>query len=84
MTTTRKILIGPAGVTLTLDKSQVFPDDPGSATPALVQYRGCTATYWAACDTAEVGDGRNIYGLSPEQMKWLWDQEDDMMKFLFE
>lgn len=49
-------LNGPQGVKLHLDSTQIFPDDPGNGTPALVEWRGETGTYWCSADTGECGD----------------------------
>lgn len=40
----RETLHGPGGVRLELDKTQVFPDDPGQGTPAMVYYKDGCAT----------------------------------------
>ena len=32
----KKVLRGPDGVTLELDSSEIYPDDPGQGTPAMV------------------------------------------------
>lgn len=53
MSLKRKTLKGPCGATLELDPAQVFPDDPGAGTPALVRYRGHTGTYWCCINECE-------------------------------
>jgi hypothetical protein len=75
-----KILRGPKGLTLTLNKSEVFPDDPGSGTPALVQLGNSAATYWSACGEGELNDGTP---LSDAQQRWLSEQENFVEAFLF-
>ena len=67
----KKILKGPSGVKLILDQSQIFPDDPGNGTPALVEYkRGYkiyTGIYWCCADTGDC-DGMP---LPDSVMEWL-------------
>lgn len=59
-------------LTLTLDRSQVFPDDPGNGTPAVVSAGRYSSTYWAATGESELlGDGDDVIGLSPAELRWL-------------
>ncbi|RDJ35021.1 MAG: hypothetical protein DWQ19_09305 [Crenarchaeota archaeon] len=63
----KKTLHGPKGAILILDQAQVFPDDPGAGTPAMVKYRNNYSTYWCCinegvCDEVE---------LPQEVMDWL-------------
>jgi hypothetical protein len=73
-------LRGPAGISITLDASEIFPNDPGAGTPAMVECRGHTATYWCALDTGELGCGD--YLLSDAQCRWLHDQAYRVDKFV--
>lgn len=60
MSATERTLRGPAGYRLVLDSAEVFPDDPGAGTPALVYCpRGRASTYFCAIDTGEV-DGFDV------------------------
>ena len=63
----KKTLRGPKGVRLILDQSQVFPDDPGNGTPAIVEYKKHTGTYWCCADTGDC-DGEP---LPDEVLDWL-------------
>ena len=84
-----KTLTGPGGLTIELDRSQVFPDDPGNGTPAMVvltkgrqTYR---ATYTCASNEGTVtSDGYHCeeYTLSDRQVNWLHEQEDSIEEFL--
>lgn len=71
------VLKGPGGITLTLDVRQVFPDDPGNGTPAMVETKHGTASYDCAMGEGEVTGGRNGYAhpISNTQMKWLEKQQ---------
>jgi hypothetical protein len=78
----KKNLIGPGGVRIELDPSQVFLDDPGAGTPAMVYLpfgRG-SGTYWCACDTGEV-DGEPL--LTDRQVEWLNEQNTLVNDYLY-
>lgn len=77
---TRKVLRGPGGIKLILDQSEVFPDDPGNGTPAIVQLRDKTSTFWCAQGTGVIDD---YYRMNAEQSRWLDEQEDELMAFLY-
>lgn len=68
-----------------LDRSQVFPDDPGNGTPALVFGPGCSSTYWCAIGEGELlrdkGDG--VYVLTESQFNWLESIEQEITDFLY-
>ena len=70
-----KTLIGPRCVKLELDPTEIFPDDPGAGTPAIVVYRGDTATYWCAIGTGETGNG---YKIPVDVLRWLEEQEREV------
>ena len=76
-----KMMLGPGGIKLVLDTTQVFPDDPGAGTPAMVYINKGqdSATFWCAVDTGECDDVR----LSDKQCKWLQAQYDDVINFLY-
>lgn len=65
----KQILRGPSGLKLELDASQIYPDDPGQGTPALVVRGNATASLECALQEGELGWGE--YFLSPDQSKWL-------------
>lgn len=69
-------LDGP-GIRLILDVRQVFPDDPGNGTPAIVETRNgkFSASYNCALGTGELsGSGGNTRYLTSEQIRWLDEQ----------
>jgi hypothetical protein len=79
---TTKTLNGPGGIRILLDASEIFPDDPGQGTPALVQLFGATGTYWCVSAEGELLEGGTTRRLTPEQCRWLNDQEDVVTDFL--
>ena len=78
MTVTTTTLHGPNGLTLVLDPTQVFPNDPGAGTPAMVYLRGSSGTYGCVVDTGELDCGR--FTLTDAQHRWLMKQEDAVSK----
>jgi hypothetical protein len=73
---TERSLRGPGGVLLRLDTAEVFPDDPGSGTPAIVElpFGGGSATYDAALG------GAADFELTERQVRWLDEQETEVLK----
>ena len=73
-------LNGPGGLKVHLDASEIFPDDPGAGTPALVKLRvgqkTYSASYWCAADTGELDCGD--HQLTQNQCDWLNDIEDQV------
>lgn len=80
MNATKKSFRGPGGLLVSLDRSQVFPKDPGMGTPAMVYlpFGKGSATYYCAADTGEVEDEP----LTPRQGQWLNDIADEVYAFL--
>lgn len=75
---TKMKLRGP-GLVIELDAEQIFPDDPGQGTPALVVLpSGDTATFNCASSEGEC-DGTQ---LTPAQCAWLNQQEDAVDSFI--
>ncbi len=74
-----RILQGPGGLRVELDRSQVFPDDPGNGTPAMCYLGRDSATYWCARDVGEI----DYQQLTDAQCKWLHDIDDEINEFLF-
>jgi hypothetical protein len=70
--------LGPKGLHVILDSSEIFPDDPGQGTPAMVYLRGQSATYWCALNEGEV-DGEE---LSTSQQAFLESIEDEVAEFI--
>lgn len=68
-------LDGPCGVRLVLDPSEVYPDDPGAGAPAMVYYRGGSATFWCAQGEGEVdADRAGMIKLPKRVRDWLNSQ----------
>lgn len=78
----QKTLYGPYGIKLVLDTDEVFPDDPGNGTPAMVYYGTGSATYWCAIGESEVWDKQAIR-LPEKCLNWLESQEIELDNFLF-
>lgn len=78
---TVKLLIGPGGLKIVLDKSQVILDNPGAGTPAMVYTKDAKAngTFWCAVDTGEVDGVR----LTDPQCEWLQEQDVKVNEFLY-
>lgn len=69
----KKILNGPSGVKIVLDSNQIFPDDPGQGTPALVVKGEFTSTYNCASSEGELDCG--AYRLTDAELDWLQSEE---------
>lgn len=71
------VLKGPGGIKLVLDVREVFPDDPGNGTPALVTYgTSFSASYECATNEEELtSDRHGTKGLTHEQLMWLDAQQ---------
>lgn len=66
------VLRGPQGATLTLDRDEVYPNDPGAGTPAMVEWNGGTASYTCATSEGEVDADRKGYLPLPQSvLNWL-------------
>lgn len=70
---------------LVLDKYQVFPDDPGNGTPALIYIGENVGTYWCVQNEGEIYHDKHNYfiKLTEEEINWLWSVEDEVDKFLY-
>lgn len=73
------------GWRIELDRDQVYPDDPGQGTPAMLYGPGDkSATYFCACDTGEIGNSDGLYYDIPARiMRWLEAQEEQVDQFLY-
>lgn len=66
-----------------LDRRQVFPDDPGAGTPAIIRCFQFSSTYWCGLDNGLEGpDGRHL-DLTPDEVDWLMSLEPDITSFLY-
>lgn len=64
-----QIFRGPGGIKLELNAAEIFPNDPGQGTPALLTLpNGETGTFNAIYHTGETADGTE---LSQNQNRWL-------------
>jgi hypothetical protein len=73
---------------LILDKKEVFPEDPGQGTPAmlskLIYGKEYTATYWCGRDTGELdGDRHGMLRLTDAEIEWLYKVEREVELFLY-
>ena len=76
----KSTLSGPGGIKLELDSNEIYPNDPGQGTPALVVMpNGNTASYNCAVSEGETMDGDK---LSPAQIAWLEKMESTVEQFL--
>lgn len=75
-----KHLTGPDGIRILLDSAQIFPDDPGAGTPAMVYVGKHAGTYWCALDTGDIDCGG--FTLSNAQWNWLDNQFDTVSEFV--
>jgi hypothetical protein len=70
-----------------LDKGQVFPNDPGQGTPAMVLKKDKngrevdSGTYWCAVESGELS--HNGTWLTNEQVEWLNTQTLTVDGFLY-
>lgn len=78
-------LRGPGGIRIELDSEEIYPDDPGQGTPAMVYKGNASATFWCAESEGELeGDRSNMVELSAAQKRWLTEQQPIVDKFIRE
>lgn len=78
----KKTLHGPDGLRVDLDRSQVFADDPGMGSPAIVRWGEAHGTFHFALECAKlIGDTDDV-DLSPAQLAWLQKIEGEVYEFL--
>ena len=73
-------ITGPGGIRLVLDADEIFPDDPGQGTPAMVYLGDYSGTYWCCYDTGELDCG--AAGLDDNQVAWLDSVSNLVDKFM--
>lgn len=79
------------GLRLVCDRNEVYPDDPGNGTPAIVQYKSqklkASSTYWCATGEGclEITSPRNLgsFKLSDNQLAWLDSLDSELTEFLY-
>ena len=76
-----KRIIEHGRVRVSLNRKQVFPDDPGAGTPALVWVNGNSGTYWCVCSEGELMDGPE---LTTPELRWLHSIADEVDSFLYD
>lgn len=79
-----KTLSGPQGIRIELDSAQIFPDDPGQGTPAMVHLGRESCTFQWACGEgymySDHGDEEKPF--TSAQMAWLEAQADTVSDFI--
>lgn len=65
LTLPKQTIRGPGGIKLTLDASEIYPDNPGEGTPMLIEYKDETMTLNCAEDNADE------LGCNDVQIKWI-------------
>lgn len=78
----KKTLLGPDGLSVVLDSNEIYPDNPGAGTPALVVKRkgDRTASFDCAADTGELDGG--AYLLNAAEAKWLESVRPEVESFI--
>lgn len=67
-----------------LDRSQVFPDEPGQGTPAMVRRFQYSATYWCAQNEGVLTDSDGSeWRLVDSDVQWLEDIDREVTEFLY-
>jgi len=80
-----KTINGPSGYNIELDSTEIYPDDPGAGTPAMVNGpRGSSGTYWCVADTGEMlnGRGEETVDVPPRIIDWLDSKADEVDAFI--
>jgi len=83
-------LRGPDGLVIELDSEQIFPNDPGQGTPAMVIQRDrghneyCATFNCASSEGVLEGDRGKFHVLNQRQCAWLTSQEDVVDRFITE
>ena len=75
----KKTINGTNGLRIDLDTDEVFTDDPGQGTPAMVYFDKFSATYDCAVDTGELSCGDYI--LKDCQLEWLEARQNEVDEF---
>lgn len=86
----KETLRGPGGLIIELDSDQIFPDDPGQGTPAMVIQRKegrdayCATYNCAASEHTLEGDHGDFLILNDTKSNWLDAQVDRISQWLTE
>ena len=80
----KKTIKGPKGYSLVLDKGQVFLDDPGAGTPAILEGpNGGSSTFWCALGEGEIETAFGPRPLPSLVVEWLENSEGAVNRFLY-
>lgn len=81
----RRQLSGPRGYRVSLDRGEVFPDDPGQGAPAMVYgpTGEASGTYWCVSDTGEIEARGEYWDVPKDVLAWLGEIEGDVNAFLY-
>jgi hypothetical protein len=84
MNATHRTLTGPNGLKVVLDANEIYPNDPGQGTPALVTLKVGDTEYTAsfACASSEGELDCGSYQLNDDQKDWLASVEPDVDAWL--
>ena len=67
-----------------LDRCEVFPDDPGAGTPAMLYGpRDSSATFFCALDTEEISNDAECIDIPRLVLDWMSAEEFNIAAFLF-
>jgi hypothetical protein len=66
-----------------LDRREVYLEDPGAGTPAMVYLGKYSASLWCALSTGEVTCPDDYRELTGAQYRWLESIQDDVEAFLY-
>ena len=82
----KKQLTGPRNIKLELDSAEIYPDDPGQGTPAMVEYKGGVGTLNCVEGEGYVDGGRKgDISVPQECMDWLAsDKVQDEVEAMYE
>jgi hypothetical protein len=83
----KKILKGPNGLKVELDRSEICLEDPGQGTPALVikkvQREEFSSTFNCAMGEGELLGRSGAVQLTQKELQWLASVEDSVENFLY-
>lgn len=79
-----KTIVGPKGYSIVLDRRQVFLDDPGQGTPAILEGpNGASSTFWCALGEGEIETTFGPRALPSLVVEWLEASESAVNSFLY-
>ena len=82
--TAKKTIKGPKGYSVVLDKGEVYLDDPGQGTPALLRdAAGNSSTFWCALNEGEIDTALGAKPVPSLVTEWMCDIESEVNSFLY-